>query len=548
MLLCAAVYAALTLTFLGDRPITRAQEARVLETSRQMLHAPGWHGWLVPQLNGEARLRKPPLCYWYTAAAFDALGVSEWSGRLPTLVIGWLGVVVTYFFGKDLLGRRGGFLAAAMLASSHFFIRFIRTDETDIPAMLGVVTACWGIARGIGINKDAGIVTTTDESQSPVIHFHRSTFLDDRPAQLLWFHVAAVGIALAAMSKGAPALFPLVFLALLCWAVQSSSPAIRFLVSGAPLTALVLVVPWFAYAMSDPAAGQVGEEIIVVTSGSNHRGIFLNYIPTVLHMLMPWTPVLVLAFFARPLRRAPIDLPGRVAVCTLMAAVLPLCVTLNVQPHYLIPSLPGFALVMAWTLTRALEAVDDRSAIGERAASAFELSWGIAVWTSLICGPTLIAVKYFTHRPIGFIDIAAGVSLTLAGAALWILGKGQKASAQVVLWATLMVIVMPVVGGWWAPAFNPDHGRQLAAAIREAVGDRPLIGWGMDADITLGFNMRREIRWLSDPAALRDRLSREPDAVIITDVKRDRTPLPDIGLGKKNEYRADGDIFELYER
>lgn len=532
ILICAFLYAALTLAFLGSRPIKRVQEARVLETSRQMLDSPDWHGWLVPELNGEARLRKPPLCYWYTAAAFNVLGVNEWAGRLPSLAIGWGCIVVTYFFGRDLLGRRGGFLAAAILATSHFFIRFIRANETDIPAMLGVILACWAMTRGAGIR-------------------HASGSANIEKGHWAWFHLAAFGIGLACMSKGAPAIFPLVFLGLLCWAMRSKSPAVRFLLSGAPLTALALIVPWFTYALNDPAARQVGEEIIVVTSGSNHRGIFLEYIPTVLHMLMPWTPVLVAAFFMRSLRRTPIDLPGRVAVCALLCVLLPLCVTLNVQAHYLITTLPGFALVMAWTISRALEAVESpqRSPGGEKAAELFELSWGIAVWVGLITGPVIIASELVRRKPITGNDVAAAVALMLAGAALWTLGRGRKPAAQVVLWATLMIVVMPIVGGWWAPNFNPEIGRQVAANILNRIGDRPIIGWGATGDVTLSFNLRREIPWLVDEAKLRDRLDRQSNAVVVRQIdERGGMPVPQIGLAELfKEDAGEGDTLEFYE-
>jgi hypothetical protein len=50
------------LAALGRPQITRSQEARVLETARQML-GNGWRAWLLPTLNGEPRLKKPPLSY-----------------------------------------------------------------------------------------------------------------------------------------------------------------------------------------------------------------------------------------------------------------------------------------------------------------------------------------------------------------------------------------------------------------------------------------------------------------------------------------------------
>lgn len=90
---------------IGNRDVARAQEARVLETARQMMHA-DLNGWLIPQLNGEPRLRKPPLCYWYTAVSFKLFGVNEIAGRLPTMLIGWLAVCATFLLGRDIAGNQ----------------------------------------------------------------------------------------------------------------------------------------------------------------------------------------------------------------------------------------------------------------------------------------------------------------------------------------------------------------------------------------------------------------------------------------------------------
>src|SRR5690348_12928750 len=77
------------LLFLDLAPVQRTQEARVLETAREMLGRPV-HNWLVPQLNGEVRLRKPPLAYWVSAGSFELFGVKHWAGRLPMALAGWL--------------------------------------------------------------------------------------------------------------------------------------------------------------------------------------------------------------------------------------------------------------------------------------------------------------------------------------------------------------------------------------------------------------------------------------------------------------------------
>ena len=59
---------------LGEPPVRRTQEARVLVTAREMVVSPdGLRAWLVPHLNAHIRLEKPPLAYWAAAGAFEML-------------------------------------------------------------------------------------------------------------------------------------------------------------------------------------------------------------------------------------------------------------------------------------------------------------------------------------------------------------------------------------------------------------------------------------------------------------------------------------------
>ena len=41
----------------------------------------GGHGW-IPWLDGEPRLKKPPLIYWLGKASYETFGISLFSGRI----------------------------------------------------------------------------------------------------------------------------------------------------------------------------------------------------------------------------------------------------------------------------------------------------------------------------------------------------------------------------------------------------------------------------------------------------------------------------------
>src|SRR5688500_14894710 len=90
--------------FLNRAPVQRTQEARVMETAREMLGRPA-RDWLIPKLNGEVRLRKPPLAYWVSAAGFEAFDVKPWAARLPMALAGWLTIGITYAFAARAFDR-----------------------------------------------------------------------------------------------------------------------------------------------------------------------------------------------------------------------------------------------------------------------------------------------------------------------------------------------------------------------------------------------------------------------------------------------------------
>src|SRR5215212_10913130 len=85
----------LMVSLLAGPPVVRTQEARVLETAREMLGAP-LRDWMIPHLNGQLRLEKPPLAYWLAAWAFKVGGVSETAGRVPFALAGWLTLLITF--------------------------------------------------------------------------------------------------------------------------------------------------------------------------------------------------------------------------------------------------------------------------------------------------------------------------------------------------------------------------------------------------------------------------------------------------------------------
>ena len=109
-------------------------EGRYAQIPKEMVEGGSW---IVPTLQGEPYLDKPPLMYWLVAIGYKLFGVSEASARLiPALCVH--GTILTvYLLGRRSIGERGAFWAALLLTVSPLFLGVARLLLLD-----GLLTMC----------------------------------------------------------------------------------------------------------------------------------------------------------------------------------------------------------------------------------------------------------------------------------------------------------------------------------------------------------------------------------------------------------------------
>jgi len=74
---------------------------------------------ILPQVNGEYIPFKPPLFHWLGVFAGKLFGqIDEFTLRLPSALLGMLGILLTYWFGAQLWSARAGFIAGVILLSN----------------------------------------------------------------------------------------------------------------------------------------------------------------------------------------------------------------------------------------------------------------------------------------------------------------------------------------------------------------------------------------------------------------------------------------------
>src|SRR6202023_1162598 len=87
-------------------------EGRYAEIPREMAERGDW---VVPRLQGEPYLDKPPLFYWCVIGSYWLFGIGDAVARLvPALAIHAC-VLLTYLFGRRSLGERAAFWGALIL-------------------------------------------------------------------------------------------------------------------------------------------------------------------------------------------------------------------------------------------------------------------------------------------------------------------------------------------------------------------------------------------------------------------------------------------------
>lgn len=142
LVLILLLWAALYLPGLGT-PELKGEEGRRILPAIAMLETGDW---IVPYLNGEPYLRKPPLVNWLIAASFRVTGErSEWAARLPSvLAVLALGLTLVWT-GSRWLSPGGGFMAAVFTLTSAAFLDKGRLAEIEAVyvALAGIAFAFW---------------------------------------------------------------------------------------------------------------------------------------------------------------------------------------------------------------------------------------------------------------------------------------------------------------------------------------------------------------------------------------------------------------------
>jgi len=444
---------ALALLALWARPLLPIDETRYLAVAWDM-----WaHGqWLVPHLNGAPYADKPPLLFWLFHLGWALFGVNDWWPRLvPALFAAgstWLTARLAVLLwppggagvppGVD--SRRLAAVAAVVLAACLLWTLYATLVMFDMVlaffAVLGVyaLARCWrrGRARDwalLGAAIGLGVL-----AKGPVILLHVL------PAALLapWWSAGRLGPTRARWYLGVTGAVALGAIIALAWALPAAQ-------AGGPAYAHAIF--W----------GQTADRVV---DSFAHRRPWWWYLPLLPVFLFPWLlwPPLWRALRHWPREQSRGDTGLRFCLAWLAPALLAFSLVSGKQPHYLLPLVPGFALLAARLLIAGpLGARNERGRWYDGLALAgVAIALGTGLLVVLERAPALAAWPDWVARA----SPAWGVLLIVAGAALLLLARLPRRRQ---LWAVaplsgLLVVVL------YAGLMHPLYARyDLRPAARE---------------------------------------------------------------------------------
>ncbi|RYG66047.1 glycosyltransferase family 39 protein [bacterium] len=329
LLLCS-----ITLFFgLGRVPFLGPDEPRYAEIAREM-----WvnSDYVSPRLAGRLWFEKAPLLYWGQAFFYSIFGPTELAARLPSAFGALLAVLMLWGAARRAFGERGAFYVGVVAATQVPFIAFSHGGSTDMPlcAMLAGAIVCLWHSR-----------------QSEKTSFG-------------WLLGSAAFTAGAMLAKGliGPLLVTLVGGAWWLWA----KPTVKL----KPLQLVAALAVFFAVSATWywPVWATHGsvfyEEFFVnhhfkryTSNEYNHPQPFYFYLVIGPLATLPWLLWLVGAARQLPKLKPRLDARQSLIALGWAWAIVPIAffsISGSKLPSYMLPSFPGFAIVIGEALSRGV--------------------------------------------------------------------------------------------------------------------------------------------------------------------------------------------------
>jgi 4-amino-4-deoxy-L-arabinose transferase-like glycosyltransferase len=412
-------------------PATDRDESRYAQATKQMMESGDF---LDIRLGDVPRYVQPAGIYWLQAIAtapFGGPGAQIWAYRLPSILAALASVLVLAWFGTRIASPAVGVAGALLLATSVLFAIEAHIAKIDATLLLSVIVA-------------QGSLYLSLEGKE------RGRFIG-------WPLAFWAALGAGTLLKG-PIILAVVGLTALVYAYWNRN--FKMLLRLRPLLGvavlIALVAPWLI-AITLKTKGEflsvaIGQSIGGKLAGTSDRHAGLPGYHTILFMLT-FFPGIVLAglggayaWFHRKDRLARFLIAWAVPTW-LLFEIVP-----TKLPHYILPTLPAIALLVALSLK------EGRALLSTQAARWAHRVTGILF---VIAALVLAALPFAASKVLGlpsqlpsFVAAAGVFAVLLAGASLWMRPAGERLlpllAAMALSYFTLFELVTPALDPLWA--------------------------------------------------------------------------------------------------
>ncbi len=394
ILLITAYYLGLFIDLTGDAGKYGAISRHIIESG----------DWINLKIHGEAYDQKPPLLFWLASLGFKLGGLHNWSFKIFPILYSFGGFWFTYKLGETLYDKKTGILAALMLATSWVFFMFTMDVHTDLILQANVTLAIWQLAAYEKYKKNTHFV------------------------------FAFIGVGLAVMTKGPigaviPAFALGSHLLLKRDFKELFHPkwllgiAITFVVSIPAFLGLYnqFGVEGLKFFFFTNNVGRITGSYV----GNNNDYFF--YLHTLLYLILPWTILLLFAFFHEiksyfktPYSQREYFTVGGIWVFFIIASIAK-----GKAPHYIFSLIPMFLVITAHWTNRYLDPIHKKTMN--------RLLWGQSVIACLLIGFTVLVMTYMFPSMKAIYWILMGITIATF---VW---------SQIYLKSTRLKLVLPSV-------------------------------------------------------------------------------------------------------
>jgi 4-amino-4-deoxy-L-arabinose transferase-like glycosyltransferase len=380
---------------------------------------------------------------------------------------GVVGVVLTYLCGEALFGRKSGLVAALIVLSSWGYLLHARYAMPDM-----TLTA---------------LITLSMYSAIRMVH-------DSKQPQK-WRIAFYVAMALATLTKGPPALLPILITAVfLLWTRQPQKLYELVSPMGWVLYSII-VAPWFVYIGVQHGSAWLSTahtEVVARSVGQlGDAEPFWYFVPIVVGYFFPWSmqlPAMIWRYRWWQVGTPQAPHAGRLILCWFGVTLLVFSIVRGKNPQYILPVAIPLALLVGHTWVRFLFPLTE--------ALPRSLRWsfyGVAGLNAILALALALFITRF-YESLGSAWLYSYVALigTCALCLWWCIGRHRYLAIGVTLAATVWLVWLMLLGHS-LPLYDTAPGSQFARVLQPQLSAHDRVGSMRIEEKSLVFLLQRPV-------------------------------------------------------